>query len=360
MRERIVGHIDMDAFFASVEERSKPYLRGLPVIVGSDPQEGNGRGVVSTANYIARELGIHSALPIQKAWRLCEESRKKGGARCVFITSGFSRYSEASREVFALVRAHVPVVSQASVDEAYLDLTFCNTFKKAHTLAKEIQREIHTKLDLTCSIGIGANKMIAKIASDMHKPNGITVVSLKDTESFLQPLSIRALPGVGKVTAQKLIKRGVQTVGDIQKLSWEVLYNMFGTHGFSMWERARGIDERSVESKKPARKSIGKHHTFLVDTHDMEEVVAVMKDQARVICASMKRQGFSSFSTVVMTIRFSDFTTVTRSITADRAMSSARDIDMKALKLVLPFFEKRENPTHKAIRLIGVRVEKLV
>ena len=360
MHTRIIGHIDMDAFFASVEERDKPYLKGLPVIVGADPQEGRGRGVVSTANYVARELGIHSALPIQKAWQLCEEARKRGDARCVFITSGFSRYGGASREVFALVREHVPTISQTSVDEAYLDLSFCKTFKSARLLAECIQKGIRKKLQLSCSIGIGNSKMVAKIASDVDKPKGITVVYPRSTEVFLRALSVRALPGVGVKAYAALSRRGITTVADIQKLSWEELYAQFGKHGLSMWERARGIDEREVSAKKPKRKSIGKHHTFASDTKNMEEVVTVMDDQAKTICREVKRQGFSSFTTVVVTVRFADFSTTTRSLTADAPMHSLKDLKLKALKLVMPFFESTENPSHKAIRLIGVRVEKLV
>ena len=161
--ERIIGHIDMDAFFASVEERDKPYLKGLPVIIGSDPQEGKGRGVVSTANYCARKLGIHSALPISKAWELCELSRKEGGDRCVFITAGIGRYSDASSEVFKEIRKLVPIIAQTSIDEAYLDLSFCGSFKKAETLVRRMKKTIQTKNNLTCSVGVGPNKMIAKI-----------------------------------------------------------------------------------------------------------------------------------------------------------------------------------------------------
>ncbi len=254
MPGRIIGHIDMDAFFASVEEHDKPYLKGLPVIVGSDPQEGKGRGVVSTANYQARKLGIHSALPIQQAWKFCEASRKAGGPRCAFVTSGFARYGKASRDVFSVVSSLVPVMAQTSIDEAYLELSFCGTFKKAVTLALKIKKEVKSKTGLTCSIGIGTNKMIAKICSDFEKPDGLTVVVSKETEKFLRPLSIRAIPGVGKVSEQKFKKLGVKTIGDAQKYSWEDFQNKFGKDGFSMWEKVRGIDERTVETEKPKRK----------------------------------------------------------------------------------------------------------
>lgn len=349
----------MDAFFASVEERDKPYLKGLPVIVGSDPQEGKGRGVVSTANYRARKLGIHSALPIQQAWKFCEASRKRGESRCVFITSGFARYGKASREVFKIVGSLVPRMTQTSVDEAYLDLSFCKTFKKAEVFARGIKKKIKKETGLTCSIGIGENKMIAKICSDFEKPDGLTVVLPGDAEKFLRPLSIRSIPGVGKVSEQIFKNLGVKTIGDAQKYSWEDFQNKFGKHGFSMWERVRGIDERSVELEKAKRKSIGKHYTFATDTRDMKEVVDIIRKQIKVILSEVKKQGFKEFRTVVLTVRFEDFVTRTRSLTLALPISAAKELELKATKLLLPFFEKKENPKDKAIRLIGVRVEKL-
>lgn len=360
MDERIVGHLDMDAFFASVEERDKPYLKGLPVIVGSDPKEGKGRGVVSTANYKARELGIGSALPIRKAWELCEKSRKNGGNRCAFVTSGFHRYGAASREVFEVVRSLVPVVSQTSIDEAYLDLSFCGSFKKAEVLARKIKREVKKRTKLTCSIGIGGNKMVAKICSDYEKPDGLTVVLPEEAEEFLKPLSIRVIPGVGKVGEQTFKRLGVETVADAQKYSWEEFQKRFGKHGFSMWERVRGIDERGVEAVKQKRKSIGKHHTFKEDTRDMKEVVETIRKQVKVILSEVKRQGFKEFRTVVLTVRFDDFVTVTRSLTLEKSIKTAKQLELKATKLLLPFFEKTENPKGKAIRLIGLRLEKLI
>ncbi|QSH39389.1 DNA polymerase IV [Candidatus Kaiserbacteria bacterium] len=350
----------MDAFFASVEERDKPYLKGLPVIVGSDPKEGRGRGVVSTANYQARELGIHSALPITKAWEYCEVSRKSGGPRCAFVTSGFSRYKEASRDVFDNVRTFVRTLSQTSIDEAYLDLSFCESFAKAEKLAEKIRKEVKKKTGLTCSIGIGPNKMVAKIASDYDKPDGLTTVTPDEVDAFLAPLSVRVIPGVGKKAESTFARLGIKTVKDLQEYSWEDLQQKFGKQGFSIWERVRGVDERRVVTEKPKRKSIGKHYTFNTDANDMSEILDVLRQQIKVILKEVKKQGFTEFRTVVLTVRFSDFVTRTRSLTSDKPIHTARDFELKATKLVFPFFEKSENPTGKAIRLIGVRVEKLV
>jgi len=349
----------MDAFFASVEERDKPYLSGMPVIIGADPEGGNGRGVVSTANYQARKLGIGSALPIQKAWRLCEESHKQGGTQCVFILPSMNHYSTASKEVFDIVRTYVKRISKMSVDEASLDLSFCDTYTDAEKLAYKIKREIKNKTKLTCSIGIGENRMIAKIASDYEKPNGLTIILPNNSECFLNSLPIRSIPGVGKVSQQKLLQMGVKTVADVQKYSWEELQDKFGKHGFALWEKVHGIDERKVENERPKNKSIGKHYTFDKDTHDIKQVSLVIKEQIKTIIKQVNKQGFKNFRTVVLTVRFDDFITRTRSLTLDSPISTERDLGLKATKLLLPFFESKENPKNKAIRLIGVRVEKL-
>lgn len=349
----------MDAFFASVEERDKPYLKGLPVIIGSDPQEGKGRGVVSTANYVARALGIGSAMPISQAWKLCEKSRAQGGARCVFIISGAGKYARASNEVFAVVRKHVPILAQTSIDEAYLDLSFCGSFESATKLARELKDDVKKRTGLTCSIGVGPNKMIAKIASDHEKPDGLTVIAADKVDDFLLSMPVRKLPGVGAVSAATLARKGIQTIRDAQAYSWEELTKLFGKSGFSLWERIRGIDERPVEPEKPKSKSIGKNHTFDNDTHDRKDVVAVVNQQVKGIIADMQQQGFTQFRTVVLTVRFSNFTTHTRSITYDDPLHTVTQFELKALKLLLPFFEKKENPNNLAIRLVGVRIEKL-
>ena len=360
MSGRIVGHIDMDAFFASVEERDKPFLRGQPVVVGADPAGGAGRGVVSTANYAARRLGIGSAMPIRSAWRRCEALRSSGSGPCVFLTPDFRRYNAASHEVFTIVRAHVPRVEQTSIDEAYLDLSFCASYTQARRCVRELKRSVAKHTQLTCSVGIGSNKMVAKIASDYEKPDGLTVVYPRNTEAFLRPLPIRALPGIGKKAEQTFNRLNIHTVGDAQRLSWEELQRLFGGHGFSIWERVRGIDRREVSVMKPMRKSIGKHHTFREDTHDMHHVLATVRAQCKAIFREMRRHGFTTFRTVVLTVRFEDYTTVTRSLTLERPLRTARQLELKAIKLLLPFFERAENPQRKALRLVGVRVEKLV
>ena len=212
---KIIAHIDLDAFFASVEEREKPYLRGLPVVVGSDPAGGKGRGVVATANYRAREYGIHSAMPITRAWRLSEWARKKGMPTVAFITPGNRKYGKASREVFRIVCRYVKKIEQTSVDEAYLDMSAPHSYAKARVLARAIQRQIIRETHLTASVGIGPNRMVAKIASGYQKPRGLTVVVPERVMAFLAPLATRDIPGIGPKAEAALARLGIRTVGGI-------------------------------------------------------------------------------------------------------------------------------------------------
>lgn len=398
VERRIIGHIDLDAFFASVEERDRPYLRGQPIVIGADPQGGAGRGVVSTASYAARRYGIGSAMPISKAWQLCEAARVRGEPGCVFITGGFTKYGRASREVFAVLERYVAIIEKVSVDEAYFDLSFAGSFKKARASAAMIQRAIKRKTKLTCSIGIGPNKLIAKIASDHDKPRGLTVVLPSEVEHFLDPLPLRAVPGIGPKAAARFLRGGCRTVAEAKKLSPEAFAQVMGlalppekalpkkgvrrgesqmslfsstadtravaahrsaTHMPRGYARLRGVDTRPVEPEQVPRKSIGKHHTFMEDTHDMDAVCGVLREQARNIFRQLIEQGFSAFRTVVLTVRFDTFETKTRSVTATEPARSEAVLETRAIKLVLPFLDKTENPRGQAIRLIGLRVEKL-
>ncbi|MDP6703866.1 MAG: DNA polymerase IV, partial [archaeon] len=185
--KRIILHLDMDAFFAQVEERESPHFKGKPVVVGADPKDGKGRGVVSTANYKAREYGIHSAMPISEAWRMCPTA--------IFLPVQGRYYGEISSQIMEIIKEYCPVVEQVSVDEAYCDVSFTKTYKEAEKLAETIQREVWKQQKLTCSCGVGPNKMMAKIACEAGKPNGITVITNRRAEKYLEPLSVRAIPG---------------------------------------------------------------------------------------------------------------------------------------------------------------------
>ena len=366
---RIIAHLDMDAFFAAVHERDNPRLRGRPIVVGADPKGGKGRGVVSTANYKAREYGIHSAMPISTAWRLAEEARKKGKPEVVFVAPDFRRYSEASRRVFAIVEKALEQacptkfsqgkVGRVSIDEAYLDLSFAGSYERAIEISKKVKEEIKAKEQLTASIGIGPNKLIAKIASDMQKPDGLTIVEEGDAEKFLEPLSIRKIPGIGPKTEEMFKRKGVQYVRDLKRFSRDELHEMLGKWGLALYEKARGEDDSAVAEEREV-KSISEQETFPEDTSDPNFVGGRLKALAQDIFRRFKKSEFKTFQRVVITVRFADFETKTSSRTLERPVTDLNILTFEAWRLLLPFFDKRENPRRKRIRLIGVRIEKLI
>lgn len=354
----IIGHLDMDAFFAAVEEREKPWLKGFPVVVGADPDGGFGRGVVSTANYLARTYGIRSALPISKAWQYSEGARRKGNPGAIFITPRSGKYGKASKEVTDVVLEFVPTIQKTSVDEMYLDLTFTGSYKKAEALAKMLRSAIKKRTRLTGSIGIGPNKMIAKIASDFKKPDGLTVVSEERVVDFIAPLSVRVIPGIGPKMEEKLLRMHVKIVAELQAVSKKELVERFGSWGTLLFERGRGCASTKLTEPQVA-KSIGEHHTFSKDTHEMRQVLEHLSKMTGRIFEALKRDKFIGFRTVVLTVRFSDFETKQRSVTTKTSMQTTQELELKAMKLLLPFFEKKENPHNKAVRMVGLRVEKL-
>ncbi len=373
---RIIGHLDMDAFFAAVEERDNPSLAGLPIVVGADPDGGYGRGVVSTANYKAREYGIYSAMPISRAWRLSEEAKKKGKPAAIFLRGNFQKYAEASAHIMEILRKHSPTVEEASIDEAYFELTWRLgpqvregsrlPWEKAAETAQKIKKEIFEKEKLTGSIGIGPNKLIAKIASDFKKPDGLTVVKEADAEKFLEPMGVRKIPGIGPKAEEKLAARGVFLMRDIRKLSKDELGKLFGKWGFEMYERVRGRDDSPLITEREA-KSIGEQTTFQKDTSEPDFLMKELDELCKDVFARFKKDGWKSFRTVAITVRFSDFETKTRSHTVKSPASSAggsvsniKDLELEALKLFLPFLDSRENPHRKAVRLLGIRIERLL
>lgn len=358
MLPRIIGHLDMDAFFASVEERASPWLRGLPLVVGSDPAGGAGRGVVSTANYLARGYGIHSAMPISQAWRLSEEARRRGKPAVVFITPDFHKYSAVSREVNDILRTFSPTIEEAGIDESYFDLSSVSSYKKAEAVGCEIKKVVKEKTGLTATVGIGPNKPIAKIASDFRKPDGLTVVSEAQAEKFLEPFSIRKIPGVGPKTELLLLGYGIRTVADAKKFSAEKLTALLGKWGAELYERIRGRDESPLETEFLA-KSVGEQETFAADTADMHVILERLAALSGNVLEKFRQEGFKQFRTVVVTIRFADFETKSRSKTLSAPTASRGILERQALQLLLPFLDRRENPRRKKVRLIGVRLEKI-
>ena len=355
---RIIAHIDMDAFFASVEERDKPWLAGLPIVIGSDPQDGKGRGAVSTANYKAREYGIRSALPISTAWRLSEEARSKGKPGATFITPNMEKYARISERIMAILRAHTNHVEQASIDEAYFDLTATGSYGRAEKICRTIKREIAQKESLTASIGIGPNKLIAKIASDFNKPDGLTVVREADAESFLERNKLRKIPGIGPKTEQLLAAQGITTIAELKRLSRRHLQTLLGKWGSDLYEKARGRDDSELVGERTA-KSISEQETLQHDTRAGDIVISLLKKLTLQVFTRFMAEGFTSFKTIGITVRFEGFETKTRTKTLPTPTSDAALLEFEALKLLLPFLDLRENPHRKPIRLIGVKIEKL-
>jgi len=355
---RIIAHIDMDAFFASIEERDNARFRGLPIVVGADPEGGKGRGVVSTANYKAREYGIRSALPISKAWEYSERARHEGKKPAIFLGVNMKRYAEVSARIMGIVEQYSKKYEQASVDEMYFDLSHCDNFLEAKKICDKLKKEIRDKEHLSCSIGIGPNKLIAKIASDFEKPNGLTLVPGDIAEAFLEPMSIRKIPGVGPKTEVALRTKNITTIRELKALSLSELKKMLGNFGGDLYKKARGIDTAEVVEEYET-KSIGEQETFMKDTRD----VNIITEKMNVLCASVfkqfKRSEFTSFRTIAVTVRFQDFETKSRAHTFREPAMELSMFQFEALKLLLPFFDARENPKRKAIRLIGVRIEKL-
>jgi len=354
----IIAHLDMDAFFAAVEERDRPRLRGLPIVVGADPRGGKGRGVVSTANYKAREYSIKSALPISKAWEFSENAKKHGKPPVVFLSGDFGKYSKVSKKIMDIVKNYSPLVEEAGVDEAYFDLSDSKSYNRAVKVAEKIKEEIKKKEKLTATIGIGPNKLVAKIASDIQKPNGLTVVKPENVRKFLNPLPIKKIPGVGPKTESILNNKGVRTVGELSKISKADLFKIFGKWGGGLYNKARGVTKSPIVTEYEI-KSIGEQKTFAEDSSDQGYIIEKMKKLCKTVFRRLKNNLFSKFRTITITVRFSGFETINRSHTLALATGDYNEMEFEAIKLLLPFFDKRNNPGRKKIRLIGVRLEKL-
>lgn len=355
---RIIAHLDMDAFFAAIEERDTPAFRGGPLVVGADPLGGAGRGVASTSNYLARAYGIHSATPISTAWRLSEAARRAGKPPVTFVSVDMQKYARVSEEVMRIVRRFIPKVEQASIDESYGDVSFTASYEAAESLCRRVKDAIHAEEQLTASVGIGPNKLIAKIASGWRKPDGLMVVREEEAEAFLAPLSVRAIPGIGPKTEAILAKRGCKLVKDLKSLSLSQLNEWLGKRGVDLYEKVRARDGSPVEEYSEPQ-SIGEQETFESDTLDSQRLLTLLDALAHGVIERLHHEGFHSFRTVVLTVRFADFATKSRAHTLAIPTSDAARLQREGLKLLLPFLDWRENPHRKLIRLLGLRVEKL-
>lgn len=360
MELRIIAHLDMDAFFASVEEAATPRFSGKPIAVGSEPNNGIGRGVVSTANYKAREYGIHSAMPISIAWRLSKEAKRQGKEEVIFLPVDFELYNKVSDNVFKIIKKHSGTIEQASIDEFYFDLSFAESFKKAEEICQEIKAEIKESQKVTCSVGIAPNKLVSKIAAGINKPDGILLVEEKNAQDFLKPLSIREIPGIGPKTAEIFYKKDVKTVKDLLKYSVEDLEGILGKHGGKIYYKIKGIDDDPITENREV-KSIGEQTTFGKNTLDIIFICETFKKLSDGVFRRFLESGFEKFKTISITVRFSDFETKTsaKSFKEVIGLNGKKKFEVEIMKLLLPFLDKRNNPRLKPIRLVGVRIEKL-
>ena len=338
---RVIAHLDFDAFFAAVEENRDPSLRGKPVIVG-----GGERGVVSTANYVARRYGIHSAMPLRTARRLCPHG--------VYLTGHHRLYLDYSRRLMAMLEGYSPLVEQMSLDEAYLDLTGTERlFGPPVRTARLIQRRVVDELHLTISVGLATNKLVAKVASDHHKPAGFTVVPPGTEAEFLAPLPVERLPGVGPALLEQLRDRGVTTVGDLARVPPHLLRLSFGEWGELLAHRARGEDLRRVTPNEEV-KSISREHTFEEDVSDVSLLESTLVALTEDVCRRLRRQRLEA-RTVTVKIRYADFVTHTCSHTLSRPL----DVDEAFFKEVLALFRTGRRRRYH-LRLVGVGLSNLV
>jgi DNA polymerase-4 len=339
---KTIFHLDMDAFFVSVERILDPSLKGKPVIVGGDP---HGRGVVAACSYEARKFGLHSAMPIRNAFKLCPHG--------VYLHGHHKEYGRVSREVRNLLEKKLPVVQQTSIDEFYIDYTGCEKiYGHPENFAKILQQEIKQKLSLPCSIGIGSNKNIAKIASDFKKPEGITFVPHGKEKEFLAPLPIERIPGVGKKTFPVLRARGFRTIGDLASSSPDYLSTLLGKFGTDLWEKANGSGS-DLFILEHERKSISKETTFSEDIVSKPKIEEHLFNLASKISQLLRNENWQT-STVSIKLRYSDFITITRAKTLERPTDDDKIIYQTAVDLFRQSYTRRVS-----IRLIGIHLSNL-
>jgi DNA polymerase IV (DinB-like DNA polymerase) len=346
MSEKIIFHLDMDHFYTAVEEQFRPELKGKPVIVGADPKEGKGRGVVSTSNYEARKFGVRSGMPISRAWKLCPKG--------MYLPVNMELYVRISSEIMDTARKYAVKFEQWGIDEAFLDVTSrVRDYAEAEALARQIKKEIFQREGLTCSIGISHNKLVAKIASDMQKPDGLTIVNEEDTQKFLAPLPVRKLLWVGRKTGQVLDGMGIKTIGDLAHYDPAVITEAFGVMGTQLYLMAHGVDRSEVEERGKI-KSIGRDVTFQEDTDNFEFVLKALGELAEDVHREVLAQRFC-FKTVTIRIRYENFETHTHGRTLPFLTDRLLDLRKTAQELTQPYFK----PERK-IRLVGVRVSGIV
>ena len=341
---RSILHVDMDAFYASVEERERPELAGRPVVVGGNPE---GRGVVAAANYAAREYGVRSAMPAARARVLCPHA--------VFIRSRMTLYAEVSAEIRAIFHRYTPLVEPLSLDEAFLDVGASEgLFGSGVAIARRIKRDIRSELGLVASVGVAPNKFLAKLASDLEKPDGLVVVAPERVQGFLDPLPVEKLWGVGAAAGVRLHALGVHRVADLRARPEAELGRLFGKWGHRLFALAHGRDARPVTPEHEAR-SISHETTFDVDVADVAALRDCLRGLTEQVAWRVRRQGLRA-GTVEIKVRYADFRTVNRSAGLAVASAGTRDLWVCASRLLAEQLARRGDP----IRLLGMGVSRLV
>lgn len=343
-KKRQIIHVDMDAFYASIEQLDNPKLAEQPVIVGGDPKS---RGVVSTASYEARKFGIHSAMPMSQAIKLCPEA--------VVLPVRMQRYVEVSEKIHSVFEHFTDIIEPISLDEAFLDVTgSISLFGSAQKIGKTIKRNIKKQTKLIASVGIASNKFLAKLASDLEKPDGFVVITDKDKQKILDPLPVSKIFGVGRVTEKILKSHNIQTIAQLRKKSVKQLQSLVGNYAQRLLELANGIDDsRVVASREP--KSISSEHTFEKDIDKKEFLLSVLQGEVEKVARRLREQDLKA-STITMKFRYGDFKTITRSKTIDIVSNSTETLWQVAQNI----FNQWHEQSPGALRLIGFGVSSLV
>jgi DNA polymerase IV len=336
---RSILHLDMDAFFAAVEQRDYPELRGKPLLIGHDGP----RGVVATASYEARPFGCRSAQPMAVAKRLCPHA--------IIVPVRFERYREVSRQMFEILEAFTPIIEPLSIDEAFLDLTGTERAQgPAEHVARKLKQRIQSDLRLTASVGVAPNKFLAKLASDLRKPDALVVIAPEDISHLLPPLPVTKLWGIGKATETRLASFGIKTIADLLQKSPDWMAQHFGSEATRYFNLARGIDDRPVTTDREA-KSIGHERTFETDVEDPDAIRSVLLDQVEQVAQRLRRHGFHA-SGISLKIRFGKFETINRSMTLSAPTTSTNVLWHAARELF-------DRWTFQPVRLIGITAERL-
>jgi len=338
MADRFIIHVDMDAFYAAIEQRDRPELLGRPVIVGGKPRA---RGVVAAASYEAREFGIRSAMPSARAVRLCP--------RAVFLPVDMRKYAQVSQQMMAILRRHSERIEQVSIDEAFLEVTDrVRDFAQAEQLARRINQEIRRELRLTASVGVGPNKFLAKLGSELRKPDGLVVIRPAEAEGFLDPLPVGKLWGVGPKTEKRLAEAGLKTIGQVARAPIEQLRRLLGAWADVVHELARGDDDRPVETERET-KSVSSETTFADDLYELKDLRRSLSELSEEVASRLRDEELRA-RTIAIKVRFGDFRTITRQTRLGEATDRA-EVIRKTVYGLLDAVEGRE----QGIRLLGVR-----